>query len=442
MKRSLVLAGGGMRVAWQAGVVKALADEGLEFGHVDGTSGGILTTAMMLSGVTPDEMIRRWRHVNVRNFSSALPLRDYLKGPWNLPALSDADGIVNKLFPALGIDVPLIRTSSLEGSFNVANFTEKRSIALDSRDVDAELLAAGMSLPLFMTPLKRDGVTWTDAAWIRDANVTEALRRGAEEVWLVWCVGNSPYWGDGPLEQYVHMIEMSASGGLLFDFAIAEAAGRKFVLHVVKPAHPLPLDPDFYLGRIDALTLMGMGYRDAVAYLSGRAPDGVPADYTCTRMTDPPAGVRWTEKLSTSAAASTASAGAVLTVWLPLEAGLPASVTGFIENPQWAYPAPLADGRLVISEAGDAWTYAGRIRIDGAWVDVEVVRRFGTGGSSWHERMNASLQVGAERFDVRLGVPEAASLLVSIEPFGAHGVFQRVNAVASVVQKGVRGLRR
>ncbi|PYI67284.1 patatin [Arthrobacter livingstonensis] len=435
MKRSLVLAGGGMRVAWQAGVVKALADEGLEFDHVDGTSGGILTTAMLLSGVAPDEMIRRWRDVNVRNFSSALPLRDYLKGPWNLPALSDADGIVNKLFPALGIDAARIRAGSLEGSFNVANFTDKRSIALDARDVDAELLAAGMSLPLFMTPLKRDGVTWTDAAWIRDANVTEALRRGAEEVWLVWCVGNSPYWGDGPLEQYVHMIEMSASGGLLFDFAIAEAAGREFVLHVVKPAHPLPLDPDFYLGRIDALTLIGMGYRDAVAYLSGRAPAGVPADYTCTKMTDPPPGVRWTEKLSSGAVR------ALLTVWLPSEKGLSASVTGFIENPQWAHPAPLADGRLVVSDAGDSWTYAGRIRVDGEWVDVAVERHFGSGGSPWHERMNASLQVGADRLDVRLGVPEAASLLASIEPFGAHGVFQRVNAVASVVQKSVRGLR-
>ncbi len=436
MKRSLVLAGGGMRVAWQAGVVKALAEEGLEFSHVDGTSGGILTTAMVLSGVGPDEMIRRWREVNVRNFSSALPLRDYLKGPWNLPALSNADGIVKKLFPSLGIDVGRIRASLLEGSFNVANFTQKRSIAVDARDVDAELLAAGMSLPLFMTPLKRDGVTWTDAAWIRDANITEALRRGAEEVWLVWCVGNSPYWGDGPLEQYVHMIEMSAAGGLLSDFAVAEAAGREFVLHVIKPAHPLPLDPDFYLGRIDALTLMGMGYRDAVAYLSGRSTAGVPADHTCTQMTDPPAGVRWTEKLSSG------SVRAVLTVWLTQEAGLHASVTGFIENPQWAHPAPLADGRLVVSGQGDAWTYKGRVRVDGAWVDVSVARRLGGRGSKWHERMNASLRVGAEQHDVRLGVPEAAALLASLEPFGAHGVLQRGNAVASVVRKGLRGLLR
>ena len=61
--------------------------------------------------------------------------------------------------------------------------------------------------------------------WVKDANVTEALRRGADEVWLVWCIGNSPYWGDGPLEQYVHMIEMSANGALFAELG-RRARGR------------------------------------------------------------------------------------------------------------------------------------------------------------------------------------------------------------------------
>lgn len=436
MKRSLVLAGGGMRVAWQAGVVKALEDEGLEFDHVDGTSGGILTTAMMLSDVSPDEMIKRWRSVNVRNFSSMLPVGDYLKGPWNLPALSGPDGIIKKLFPALGVNVNIIRASAWEGSFNVANFTEKRSVAIDSRAVDAELLAAGMSLPLFMTPHRRDGMTWTDAAWIRDANITEALRRGAEEVWLVWCVGNSPYWGDGPLEQYVHMIEMSAAGGLLADFAVAEAGQRKFVLHVIKPAYPLPLDPDFYLGRIDAPTLMGMGYRDAVGYLSSRTATGVRADHGCTAMQDSPPGARWTEKLSSRSGPDAASA--VLTVWLPTQAGHPASVTGFIDRPGWVYPVPLADGAVV--DEGDKWTYTGRIRHDGAWVDIAVVRDFSSGGPGWKKAMNPMLSIGSEQFPVSIGTADAAALLVSLEPFGTHGVLQRISALASVVKKGIRAL--
>ena len=57
MRRSLVLAGGGMRVAWQTGVVRALTEYGLDFQHIDGTSGGILTTGMLLSGQQPEPSV-------------------------------------------------------------------------------------------------------------------------------------------------------------------------------------------------------------------------------------------------------------------------------------------------------------------------------------------------------------------------------------------------
>src|SRR5215813_2902361 len=107
-RRSLILAGGGMRVAYQAGVLKALQQAGLRFSHADGTSGGIINLAMLLSGLSPDEMCQRWRSLQVRDFASLLPLRDYMKG-LRAPALGDADGIVRKVFPHLGIDPACIR---------------------------------------------------------------------------------------------------------------------------------------------------------------------------------------------------------------------------------------------------------------------------------------------------------------------------------------------
>ena len=48
-RRSLVLAGGGMRVAWQSGVVLALLEAGLTFAHGDGTSGGIFDLSAIFS---------------------------------------------------------------------------------------------------------------------------------------------------------------------------------------------------------------------------------------------------------------------------------------------------------------------------------------------------------------------------------------------------------
>ncbi|MDR6985806.1 hypothetical protein J2Y66_000269 [Paenarthrobacter nitroguajacolicus] len=444
-KRSLVLAGGGMRVAWQAGVVKALTEEGLEFQHVDGTSGGILTAGMLLSGVSPEEMCARWPGVDVKDFGSALPVGDYLKGPWSLPALGDADGILGKVFPALGINDATIRAraaepDAVEGSFNVVEFTGKRCHAIDATAIDAELMAAGMSLPLFLTPLRRDGKIWTDAVWVRDANVAEALRRGADEVWLVWCIGNTPYWGDGPLEQYVHMIEMSAMGALLADFEAAAAARREFVLHVVRPRHPLPLDPEFYLGRIDAGTLIGMGYRDARAYLDTMTPTGLPKDANCTAMTEPAPGVRFHDTLRGELDGSPVTFKA--TVVLPSDPGDEAPhVSGYLEHPRFGR-AYLAGGR--VEATGDEVAYHARIRFDDGWHSVAVTRTLhdDPGPDAWADSRRARLEVGGLVADLTMGLAETAVLLASVEPVGAHGFVDRAGAVAAFAGNGFREVLR
>ncbi len=430
MSRSLVLAGGGMRVAWQAGVMRALEEEGLAFDHVDGTSGGILTAAMILSDIDGVEMCRRWRGLAASAFGSALPFMDYLKGPWSLPALGDADGIIQKVFPALGIDAEKIRTSRErgrpEGTFNVAEFTSKESLPVPAAEVDAELLAAGLSLPGWVTPLRRDGKIYTDAVWIRDAGIAEAVRRGADEIWLVWCIGNTPYWGDGPLEQYVHMIEMSAMGALLADFELARALGHEFTLHVIKPAAPLPLDPEFYLGRIESDSLVAMGYADARAYLSSAHADGVPKDSSCTVMTVPSVGVRLVDRLRAD--------GCVvdLTVQVPATAPLTeGTVVGSVRLDGWSEPAYLADGRIVLADG--ELRYSGTIRVDGAELPVTCVRTLvdDAGFDFWSDFTEAKVSVGDAVYTASLGVGGTARLIASVEPVAAHGVGERLDAVAS-----------
>lgn len=443
MKRSLVLAGGGMRVAWQAGVVRALAEEGLHFDHVDGTSGGIMTAGMLLSGVAPEDMCRNWSDVNVKDFGSALPLGDYVKGPWSLPAIGDADGLLGKVFPALGIDDAEIRRraalpGAVEGTFNVVEFTGKRCHAIDARDVDAELMAAGMSLPIFLTPLRRDGKVWTDAVWIRDANVAEALRRGADEVWLVWCIGNTGYWGDGPLEQYVHMIEMSAMGALLADFETAAAAGRNFTLHVIKPENPLPLDPEFYLNRIDADTLIGMGYRDARSYLKVMTAEGLPKDASCTAMAEPPTGVRFTDRLRGEAGGQ--ELRLTVTVALPLDgSGQQAGLTGFLDHAPFGPRVFLAGGRVDVR--GESVIYRASVRAGGAWHRLSVSRVFhdDPGPDAWDDTRQARLTVGSLLdVPVTMGLGDAAALIASVEPVGAHGPTDRAAAVGKVAAGGLR----
>ena len=310
-RRSIILAGGGMRVAYQAGVLLALEEAGITFDHGDGTSGGTMNLAMLLSGLSPAEMCERWRTLDVKAFASPVPFKDYLDLPHAM-AMGDADGIVAKVFPHLGIDIARINASTvMDGTFNVCDFVRKTAEVIPHTDIDMELLVAGISLPIFMPPVHARGTTWTDAVWIKDANLMEAVRRGADELWVVWCIGNTPTYFPGPFRQYVHMIELSANGKLFEEFRqIVELNERiargetpngrtkPVVLHVIRPATPLPLDPDFFLGRIDARTLIDIGYRDTTRYLASMSPDGIPFTPEATQMSDDTAGITFRETMA------------------------------------------------------------------------------------------------------------------------------------------------
>lgn len=288
-----------MRVAYQAGVLLALEEEGLTFFHADGTSGGTMNLAMLLSGLSPAEMCERWRTLNVRDFVSFLRLKKYLRS-LNWPAFGGAEGLQGKVYPHLGIDASRIRAAhGIDGTFNVCDYDDKTNWAVPHREIDEDLLVAGVSLPMLMPPVERGGKRYVDSVWIKDANPSEAVRRGAEELWLVWCIGNVSTYRPGVFNQYVHMIEMSANGGLFEELAHlrAELGSELPKLHVIKPEYPLPLDPDFYLGRIDANALIAMGYRDAKRYLAERTDDGVPWEPSATKMRDQPPGAAFAETI-------------------------------------------------------------------------------------------------------------------------------------------------
>ena len=295
-KRSLVLAGGGMRVAYQAGVLRAFAEDGLTFFHGDGASGGTINLAMLLSGLTAEEMCERWATLDVKDFVSLLPFRRYLRGPSQL-AYGDADGLVEKVFPHLGIDVERIRAArGIHGTFNVVDFGSKTNHAIPHTEIDLGLLVAGVSLPMMLPPVAARGRLWTDAVWIKDANLLEAAKRGAEELWLVWCIGNTNVYRRGVLNQYVHMIELSANGSVAEELERIDEGPHPPALHVVKPEFPIPLDPDLFRGRISARSLTAMGYRDARRYLDTRSETGVARDWTATKMRDPGRAVAFVER--------------------------------------------------------------------------------------------------------------------------------------------------
>ena len=311
-RRALILPGGGLRLSYQVGILLALEQAGLAFQVMDGTSGGSLNLSMLLSGLRPPEMARRWRSLRLQDTVSFLPLADYLRAD-RLEALADGRGFRDKVLPHLGIDIDRIRAArGVVASYNLLDYGAKSVVVVPSAAIDADLLIAGMSLPGVFPPLHRDGRILLDTGFVQDANLGEAVRQGAEELWVLWGLGNTGVYRGDPLHLYVQMLEMSANAALNQQLAaIAEQNGRiargdsphgqtrAISVHVVRPDHALPLDPDLYSGRIDHATLIDMGFADgwqALARIgfdvrSGTAPFAPPTDNP-TRMADPVPGVR------------------------------------------------------------------------------------------------------------------------------------------------------
>ncbi|WP_373493125.1 patatin-like phospholipase family protein [Aquiflexum sp.] len=297
--RSLILAGGGLRVAYQAGVLLALEEEGIEFKHIDGTSGGIFNAAMLASGLEPKEIAKRWRSLKLTDFISGKKAKSYLR-PFRMKGFSDADNIRKKVFPHLGINLDKInQNKTFKATFNVCNFSTKSIEAIPNESVKEDHLIAGVSLPIFMPAIQIDGSWYTDAVWIKDANLMEGVQQGADEFWLVWAIGNSPSYLQGAFHQYVHMIEISASGGLLEEYKQIELIHRNATLEhandipispklfVFKSQIALPLDPDFFLNKINARELINMGYAQAKEYLSNMPLEGETMDAKATANLEP-----------------------------------------------------------------------------------------------------------------------------------------------------------
>lgn len=478
-RRALILAGGGMRVAYQGGVLEAFADAGLAFEHFDGTSGGVINLAMLCSGLAPPEMCERWRTLNVRDFASPMPLHEYLM-VHDMRGMADADGIVDKVFPHLGVDVDKIRSAEgMSATFNVCNYTRKTIEAIPHDEVDLDLIVAGITLPIFMPAVERGDTTYVDAVWIKDANLMEAVRRGAEELWLVWCIGNQSTYENGFFHQFVHMIEMSANGALFEEFERIREINerieggeavyghdRPIRLHLIKPEYPLPLDPDYFFGRITAATLIDMGHSDASRYLETIDPAGVPFEPEATKMIDATLGLTFSETMAGGFALGETDpvAGKLAGRTAGTELAMHATITirdvrRFVEDPEhdgelvghidfapFGEAIPASSGafnlfhptdqpelKLMVYELGfthDGQDYylAGKkeVRDDPGfdlWKDTTTLYTVLHQG-----RDSTGPVVGAGV--LRLGVKELAKLVSTVRPIGASSVLDRAEAIA------------
>jgi predicted patatin/cPLA2 family phospholipase len=210
-KRSLILAGGGIKVAFQAGVLQVWLDEaGLTFDHVDAASGGTFNLAMMSQGMSGTQIADAWRRTDPKQGISVNAAEI-----WKLlyaESLFTLDAYRKHVFPNWGLDWQKIRASQLEATFNVFNFSKKELEVLAPAQMNEDFLVACVSLPMWFPPVRINGQTYIDSVYMTDANIDEAIRRGADELWVIWTVSDKDEWHPGFVATYFQIIETTADG--------------------------------------------------------------------------------------------------------------------------------------------------------------------------------------------------------------------------------------
>lgn len=247
-KRSLILAGGGLKVGYQAGVLQVWLDEaGLTFDHVDGASGGTLNLAMLCQGQSGRQIADNWRTLD-----PFLPVDVNMAGLWPAsPSLFTYDNFRARVLPFWKIDFQKIRQSAVNATFNIFNFSKKQLEVVPPAAMTEDHLIAGVSLPMWFPPVTINGDTYFDAVYISDANLEEAVRQGADEIWAIWTVSRRNEWRDGFIAQYFQIIETVADTNFFtywkrLERNNAEIAagrpgefGRHITLHLIEAEVPV-----------------------------------------------------------------------------------------------------------------------------------------------------------------------------------------------------------
>jgi len=210
---ALILAGGGLKVAFQAGVLQVWLDEAqLEFDYADGASGGTFNLAMYCQQMSGTQIADNWR--KLRPLKGVTPnWKQLFRGPYAASLLT-MDGYRRHVFPGWGLDWQKIRATDRQATFNLYNFSKNELSVVTPIDMDEDHLVAAVSLPMWFPPVTIRGDTYIDPVYVTDANIGEAIRRGYSELWIIWTVSERRRWYNGFIANYFQVIETAANSRL------------------------------------------------------------------------------------------------------------------------------------------------------------------------------------------------------------------------------------
>jgi len=188
-KRALVLSGGGARGAYQVGVLKALAELGIEFDMAFGTSVGGINAAFYVQGKL-SQLEDLWCSISatdVFRLPTMNQLRHLLIGHrWGL---LDTGPLEEMLYREM--DLEKFKSSQTKVGFITTDLCtlETRIISTDdikSRRHLVDTLMASSALPILFPARHVNGEGfWIDGGLVRNTPMQAAINLGAKEIYIV-----------------------------------------------------------------------------------------------------------------------------------------------------------------------------------------------------------------------------------------------------------------
>ena len=180
-KIGLVVEGGGMKCAYNAGILDAFLDEGITFDYCIGVSGGSGNLASYLAGQRGRNLRFFTEHIHSQNLRSLLKTGDLFGLKYIYGELTRKEGEDPLDFPALmnnPAEYEIVVTNALTG---LPEYYGREMMAQD----DYRLIMASSAIPVACHPVELNGVPYFDGGLTDAIPVRRALEQGCDKLVVI-----------------------------------------------------------------------------------------------------------------------------------------------------------------------------------------------------------------------------------------------------------------
>ena len=285
--RVLCLSGGGVKGAYQVGVLKKwLVEDGIEYDAFCGSSVGSLNSSILAqfpTGKTLESWISlktMWDGLSSNKVYSNWTFFGVLASLWK-SSVYNSQALQNLI--TSNVDASKIKSSGKKLRTVAVSMSTGSTHVSDESDPDlVKRVMASSAFPVLFSPIELQGEQWSDGGLRNQTPLGEAIRMGADEVDIIMC-SNPDLFTDfdtkssaipgrvlRSLEILTTQLEIDDLKicGYLNDLSELRPEFKKIKIRVVQPTEVLTSDT-FAFDQSIIQTLIAKGYRDACNQSTG-----------------------------------------------------------------------------------------------------------------------------------------------------------------------------